>query len=379
MAGESKDVTSCIVKFDGQQKLSSTTGGESTETPLGTLESLRVDLRLDAPGMFSIELDLRSDAVVTVLDALAPGKAVEILLGEVGQETGVLKGEIHYVEPHFRFDGVSTVSLGGYDHSHRLTRGTRSRTWGDGAQASEHFPSVVRDVIQQSGSSLSPEVDSVKTKVTYVPQLNTSDYQMLQWLAQRGGKDVNADVPNDDRKVRFKAPDLSATPIATLVRESPRGEGEEAVTEARFSMSTVRQVDSVVVRGWDALNKKAIVGTANAPSNGFGGTPGHQLTSRALGVTGQVLNVVDQPVDSQEEAEALAQSLFDRLSMDFLTGEVDLPGNPKIVPGVLVQMRGFGTHFDGKYLVTEAAHELVPKGSGYVTRVKIARNDAPQG
>ncbi len=375
----SGDVKSCILKLDGKERVSTTSGGGSTQTPLGSLESLRVDLRLDAPAMFAVELDLRTDAAVTILDELSPGMTIEILLGDVGKEAAVFKGEVHYIEPHFRFEGVSTVSVGGYDHSHRLTRGTRSRTWGNGVESSQQFPSVVKDVIQQAGDSLSPDVDSLQTRVTYVPQLNVSDYQMLQWLAQHGGKDVQADTPNDDKKIRFKSPDLSADPILTLVRESPRGDGEEAVREARFSMSTVRQVAAVEVRGWDALNKKAIVGVAKSTSREFGGEPGHEVAGKALyGSTskGKVLTIVDHPVESQQEAEVVAQALFDRLSMDFLTGEVDFPGNPKMQPGVQVKMRGFGQHFDGKYLVTECAHEMIPKASGYVTRIKIARNDS---
>lgn len=376
----SGDVKSCVLKIDGQERLSTTGGGGSTQTPLGTLESLRVDLRLDAPAMFSVELDLRSDAVVTVLDALSPGKTVEILLGDVGKEKAVFKGEIHYIEPHFRFEGVSTVSVGGYDHSHRLTRGTRSRTWGDGVRVEDLQPSVVQDVIRGAGDSLSPDrVESAKTRVTYVPQLNVSDYQMLQWLAEQGGRDLNADTPKDDRKIRFAEPDLSSEPVLTLVREAPRGNGEEAVREARFSMSTVRQVAAVEVRGWDALKKTAIVGVARSTSRDFGGEPGHQVTGKALygsASQGKVLTIVDHPVESQKEAESVAQALFDRLSMDFLTAEVDFPGNPTLQPGVQVRMRGFGQRFDGKYLVTECLHEMIPKASGYVTRIKIARNDA---
>jgi len=375
MAQPSGDVKSCILKIDGQAKLSSTTG----DTPLGTIESLRIDLRLDAPGMFAIELSIRSEATVTALDELSPGQAVEILLGDVGKEESVFKGEVHYLEPHFRFDGVSTVSVGGYDHSHRLTRGTASRTWGDGNQSSEQFPSVVRDVIQKSGDSLSTgTVDSVSTSVTYVPQLNVSDYQMLQWLSRAGGRDLQPDAKND-KKLGFADRDVSGQPLVTLVRESPRGDSEEAGHEARLSMSTVRQVKTVIVRGWDALNKKSIVGKATSAKSSFGGTPGHKVTGKALygsASSGKEVTIVDHPVESQQEAEAVAQALFDRLSMDFLTGEADFPGRPDVVPGVLVKMRGFGTRFDGKYLVTEASHELIPKGHGYTTRIKIARNDA---
>lgn len=390
MPQETQDVQSCIIKIDGKTQVESSSGGDRPAN-LGLaayLESAQVDKRLDAPDMFTFELDIRSDEKVQFVDDLQEGKSVEILLGPVGKEKTVFKGEIHYIEPHFRFEGASTVLVGGYDHSHRLTRGTTSRTWGDGIQQQDLVPTAVRDVISKAaevggtrdGLSAST-VDAPRARSAYIPQFNVSDYHFMKWLGQDVDRAVEADTVSDDKQISFRPPDLSKTAVKTLVRDAPRGENECLVKDARFNLSTVRQVARVEVRGWDPKQKKAIVGVATAAAYNFDGKEGWKATGKGLygaESAGKVLTITDRPVDSKEEADAIAKAVFTQLSMDFLTGEIDFVGDPAVTAGDIVAVRGFGKRFDGKYLVNSCVHEMVPKTVGYVTRVKIARNVAGQ-
>lgn len=382
---ESRDVRSCIIKIDGQTKVESTSGGGDEGAALAArMESVQVDKRLDAPDMFTLELDLKTDDQVRFVDDLQEGKVIEILMGPVGGEKQVFKGEIHYLEPHFRQEGSSTISVGGYDHSHRLTRGTASRTWGDGIQQQDLVPTAVRDVITKAGSStgardgLSAQtVDAPRARSAYIPQLNVSDWHFVKWLGQDVDRGVEADTENDPTKISFRPPDLQRQARKVLVRDAPRGENEQLVKEARFSLSTVKQVAKVEVRGWDPKNKKAIVGVATQPAYQLEGKPGWKATGKALygsESSGKVLTITDRPVDSKEEADAIAKAIFTQLSMEYLTGEIDFTGDPEVTAGDIIEAKGFGTRFDGKYLVTAAIHEMVPRTVGYVTHVKIARN-----
>mgnify|MGYP001019061077 CR=1 FL=1 len=390
MAETRQDVGSCIIKIDGQTTVETTTSGQaSTGNNLAAyLESVQVDRRLDAPDMFSFELDIRSDEKAQLVDDLHEGKSVEILLGPVGKEQTVFKGEIHYIEPHFRYEGSSTVVVGGYDHSHRLTRGTTSRTWGDGVQQQDLVPTAVRDVISKAADSggtrdgLSPStVETPRAQSAYIPQMNVSDYHFMKWLGQDVDRSVEANTAQDDTQINFRPPDLSRDPVVTLVRDAPRGETERQVKDARFSLSTVRQVAKVEVRGWDPKRKKAIVGVATDAAYRFDGKEGWKASGQGLygsESAGKVLTITDRPVDSKEEADAVAKSIFTQLSMDFLTGEVEFEGDPKVTAGDMVAIRGFGKRFDGKYLVGSCVHEMTPKTIGYVTRVRLSRNSAGQ-
>jgi phage protein D len=100
-------------------------------------------------------------------------------------------------------------------------------------------------------------------------------------------------------------------------------------------MSSVQQYASVEVRSWDPTTKKNIVAEAKSSEYSFDGTTGSSATGDALyGSTsaGCKYVVTDQPVNSKDEAQALAQSLFDQFSMDYLVGEVVMKGEPKAVP-----------------------------------------------
>lgn len=375
-----RGVSGCVIMMDGKA-LASSSGSEAP----ALVESVQVDKRLDCPDMFLFDLHMRPEGDIQVLDEVREGRSIEIRLGPAGDEKTVVKGEIHYIEPHFRAGANSTLTVGGYDRSHRLTRGTQSRTWGDGFKPQELYPSVVQDVITKASDAygtrdgLSPDqIKPPKTKVAYLPQLNTSDYLFMKWLGQDLDRKIDADTLEDDRKISFYDLDLKGQPALVLTRAIKGTQGEVGVHEAHFSLSTVRQVTRVEVRGWDPKRKKAIVGKAEASDLSFGGEPGWKATGKALygkDNAGKVFTIVDRPVESKEEADAIARAVFNQLSMDFLTGEADFAGQPTVKPGDLVEMRAFGERFSGKYLVIQVTHILNPRTTGYITRIKFARNE----
>ena len=89
---------------------------------------------------------------------------------------------------------------------------------------------------------------------------------------------------------------------------------------------------------------------------------------------GKKLVVVDRPVESQEEATMVAQSILDDLSMEFITGEAEFEGVPTLRAGNVIQFMGYGDRFDGPYLVTSCQHVFNPGESAYTCRVEIQRN-----
>ncbi|MBM4396057.1 MAG: hypothetical protein FJ087_10240 [Deltaproteobacteria bacterium] len=379
------NVSSCLIKVDGKvvaQSAAGPAGGADT----GYLDTVSVDKRIDCPDAFQFELDIRIESKIILLDDMREGKPVEILMGTPGSEVPVFKGEIHYIEPHFRHGGTSTLMVSGYDKSHRLTRGTSSRTWGDGIQDADLHSSAVQDVISKAADGVAEvrdglsaqKVESPGVQTRYIPQMNVSDYQFLKWLGHDADRKVDADTAKDDSQLMFRPIDPTRSPVKVLVREARMGEDQTQIHEARFSLSTIRQVARVEVVGWDPKRKKTIVGEADASDYTFGGTPGHKATGKGLygsDTAGKVLRIVDRPVDSKAEADAIAKSIFNHLSMDFITGEVDFQGDPKVAAGDVVEMKEFGERFSGKYLVLEVSHSYRTKGEGFRTRCRIARND----
>jgi uncharacterized protein len=126
------------------------------------------------------------------------------------------------------------------------------------------------------------------------------------------------------------------------------------------------------VRGWDPRAKKAIVGVAtksDLPSTPRGGASGPELASSKLGDKQEV--VVDAPVDSQQEADALAQSLLREKAYDYITGTGQCIGLPDLRPGDNVELTGLGSRFSGTYYVKKVEHSL--GSSGYHTQFDVRK------
>lgn len=74
-------------------------------------------------------------------------------------------------------------------------------------------------------------------------------------------------------------------------------------------------------------------------------------------------------VSSIGEAQSLARKLL-RLHNKFaITASFTLPGDPRLVAGVTVQLAGWGV-FDGKYIISQAKHTL---SSNYTTQITLRR------
>ncbi len=87
-----------------------------------------VDTSLDLPDMFSIHFD---DPSLTCIDSpdLEIGKSIEISGRALGDSdpTPLMKGEIVAIEPELTQDIGMTIVIRGYDKSHRLHRGKKTK------------------------------------------------------------------------------------------------------------------------------------------------------------------------------------------------------------------------------------------------------------
>lgn len=84
---------------------------------------------------------------------------------------------------------------------------------------------------------------------------------------------------------------------------------------------------------------------------------------------GKTLQVHEQ-VSSIAEAEKLAKRKLREKNQEEVTGSIDCLGNLALLTSLTVQLTGFGK-FDGKYLITEAKHDM--GSSGYTTSISIRR------
>ena len=224
---------------------------------------------------------------------------------------------------------------------------------------------------------LTLEADETKTKHPYVIQYNQTD---LAFLLERASR-INFKLQVHEGTLSFQRAQSHQDKAYTLVWGRPRQEIDPAqnvmpLREFNPTLNTQRQVNRVIVRGQHPTSRERIEGRAgqgDEESDMGGSLTGPETAAQAFG-TERELVIVDTPVASQQEADQMARSIYNDLSMKFLTGNGSTIGLPDLRAGRTVEMLGLGPRFSGKYYVTQTVHTL--NDSGYVTSFTVERNSA---
>jgi phage protein D/phage baseplate assembly protein gpV len=303
-----------------------------------------VDQHAHLPDMFTVRL---ADPELKLVDegpfGLARTLTVEAALEE-GEKVVLMEGEIVALEPAFDEGMVAELVVRGYDKSHRLYRETRSA-----AYLNKKDSDLAQEIAEAAG--LDADVETTATVYDHIFQDNQSDLAFLMERAWRIGYECFVSAG----KLHFRRPPESGSGDLTLTW------GDDLLTfHPRLTLA--EQVDEVIVRGWNPDQQEAIVGRASSgrlyPQRG-NGEKGAELAG-AFG-RGRLV-IVDMPVISQAEADALAAARLDELSGAFITADGTAFRRPDICAGRLAQLEQLGERFSGTYLVTAATHVANPDG-----------------
>ncbi len=323
--------------------------GKSIDTELNhDLTEMVVDSNLHLPDMASLVF-FATDTTAIDNDTFKIGKSLEIAVGNAP----LFEGEITTFEPVFNEGGGVEVVVRGYDKSHRLHRGNKTRVF-----AEKTFSDIVSQVAKESG--LQAQVESFTDVHAHVWQNNQSDMAFLNYLATRLGMYLYV----DGKKLYFKKEPPAAGDAVQFTW------GHE-LRSFRPRMAATHQTDKVVVQSWDPGSKDFVRGevtTASSTANQGGVTQtGGDIAKAAFGAA--ELHLVTYPDLTAGEAKVMAQALYDRLHSNFMQAEGRCVGNPKVKGGALVDISGVGTRFSGKYRVATATHTFI--GGTYETTFTV--------
>jgi phage protein D len=322
-----------------------------------TMVELKLEQNLMLPDAFLIRF---TDPELELIDGdrFALGSTVELSLAGPGdrQPRSVFKGEITSLEPEFTQDGL-LLTVRGFDRSHRLNRARKTATFQD-MTASDIASKLA------GANGLSPRVTSTRAKPKFSQQNNETDWEFLWRLASM----YDYEVVVEDRTLWFR-PAGGAAGAATVELELGQGGAWPALIALRPRVTAVQQVKEVIVRGWDATSKQAIVATAavGEPASKIG--LARSKATEAFG--GGKLTIADAPVTTQEEANMLAKSFASQLAHVFLHADGTCEGDPRVVPGAKLNVKGVGTRFKGTYVVSKATHSI-QGGGGYFTKFVVS-------
>jgi phage protein D len=333
-------------------------GSDAPPALFDVLAELQVDQSLHMPAMFTLRIvqhvnvspswEWADDARFSV------GKAISVLVKQGAADVQLVEGEITSIELDIEREAAPMLVIRGYDKSHRLHRGTRTRAF-----LKQTDSQIAQKVAGECG--LSFQATSTSVQHEHVFQANTTDWDFLSDRARRNGFVLRFDAG----KLKFEKPEAISGGTVTLKLG-------ESLLEFHPRHAATPQVNSVEVRGWDPVAKQPAVASVTAPS--WSPTATGLPTGRAAGQQGFAsaakLMVTEQAVANTGLAQALAGAALKAISSVDLSGDGACLGNANVKPGATLTVQGIGTRFSGTYYVTSARHTYTPE-DGYITEFTV--------
>ncbi len=344
----------CLIEIDGR---------ELPADVAPQLISAYVDDSQRLPDMFVLRF--RDPARMVLSKAQAKiGAQAKVMVQVAGSQAPapLIQGEITALEAEFDSGGTFTV-IRGYDQTHRLFRGRRTRSFIQ-MTASD----IAAEVAAGAGLRVG-EITSTSTVFPHVTQAGQTDWELLELL----GRDNGFEIAVREGSFSFTAPTTASdapdaakgTDAQPLVLELGQG-----LLRFRSVLTSAQQVGSVEVRGWDIATKQAL--TATAPAQTRSADLPTVKPADLAKTFGEAVHVAtDVPYRTQAEVDEAASSLADEVAAGFAEFEGVARGNPMIRAGAAITVSGLGEPFDGKYTVTTSRHRIEP-GTGYTTSFSVS-------
>ncbi len=274
---------------------------------------------------------------VSESDMLTPGKKIEINLGYHAKNETVFQGIILRQTLQVGPTGESSLVVGCSDKAIKLTVARTSQNFLEMSDSS-----AMSKVLESAG--LEADVASISGEQEHILQSQSSDWDFLLARAEANGRVVLV----DNGKVSIAKPSFSSAEYEVSFGNS--------LTEMNLELDAVTQLPAVKAASWDPKSQKATESSASEPSvNSQGDLTGKKL-AEVLGVTDFELQTIRELEEASLKDWADAQLLKSRLSR--IRGRVSFPGNAKVLPGKLLELKGIGKRFNGSGYVSGITHEM---------------------
>ena len=322
-----------------------------------SIMEITVTEHLSGPNSFSLRLN---DPNLALIDEkkgpFTEGTRIEIDLGFVGNTRKMIVGEISALSADLPSSGPAVVEVQGFDLFHGLSRGTIFRQFGGETPDSRLSDS---EIVSQIASEMQLQAVVEKTPApgSLRIQNNQSNLEFLQKLAQLNDYFVKV----DSGTIYFgsqppRRPDtIRLEWRKTLLNFSPR-------------LSTAGLVNEVVVRGWDQIRKQRILVKLKREATNPASLSTAGLKQISKGSGGRSQRVIDVPVSSFLEAEAIAENTLRNQQVTAVAGSGTCLGNPAIRVGAKLELSGIG-RFTGSYFISRVTHTLGE--GGYLTSFEV--------
>lgn len=320
-------------------------GKEPGEDLTTVVNEVSVEEALNEPSIFTIKFKIGDflkniKKEESVLDSFNIGDEIQVSLGFEDIQR-ITVGEIEAIEPTFQEPFLMEVR--GYDRFHKLTSGTKNRSFKD-VKDSDIVSSIASEY------KLKAEVDDSKIVHPHVFQSNKSDYDFLVERANLIGFEALV----DDKTFVFRKAQDDGTPQLSL-------EYDGDLQSFSINVKPIPKKTKVKATGWDVKAKKEIVHTIDSGATADRVLSGGEMTD----------TVSNEVVLDISHAEILAKARYDEILKGNITAEGKCCGNPYVRAGVTVDIKNVGSRFSGVYYITSTRHSI--SDEGYSTTFKARK------
>ncbi len=284
--------------------------------------------------------------------------SVKLAAQHGGAPKPVFDGEITTVEAEFGArpgaDSALELVVTAHDRSHRMHRKTTTRTF-----RQMTVSDVARKMAGEHGLKVGTIASIGGSPNEVLHQVGETDWAFLSQLVNGHGGEL--DIAGG--ALHVIDPAKSVAPVAELT-------WGETIERYRPRISSLGQVEKVIVRGWDPKKKKEITRDATAKSGSP--TEGKTVKSDAGGTEAFV---VTAPVASDGDAKDRAEAVAGRVGRQRVQADAVVFGDPRLLAGEYVDIKGVGKRFGGKQRIVSAVHVVGPRG--YRTRLTLGAGGRP--
>jgi phage protein D/phage baseplate assembly protein gpV len=308
-----------------------------------TLAEVRVQQRLSMPTL----CELTFSDPPGPLDGAAqiqPGAALRVTVPR--QTVPLFVGQITAIEHVHGPAHEQELRIRGYDLLHRLRKQQLVRA---------HVQVTLRDLAQDMVTDFGLAVVSVDDGPLWqrVIQHRQSNLELLVALAERCGLYLTI---RDDALYIINLNGAGETVSLELGK---------SLLEARLEVNGDPAVRTVQAAGWDPGRMEVHSGQAGSARSGR--SVSAEVTPDAVGGRGQ-RDLVDELAPDERHAEALAQAELDRGVAREVTLWGVADGDPRLRPGIPVDVTGVAAPVAGTYVLTSVTH-TIDQRMGFVSEV----------
>jgi len=280
----------------------------------------------------------------------------------------MLTGKINTISPTFPAAGQPTLKVGGQSILSKLSKKQETYSYGPNIKPSDIALKVgQRGNLKIDGFKVDLKIDQTakgqEPDLEYMLQDNQYDIVFLLQLAHRYGYDLFLRDESKDKKTKQS---LYFGPPSTDRRVPYTLEWGRSLIQFQPTLTTTRQVNEVVVRGWDAIKKRKIeVKVTRADLEARPLRDKKKLKELEDGFKERKEIIVDKPFRDDKAAKAYAKDRLKRLARDMVTAHGSTLGTPDLRAGSRIEIKGLGSTFDGNYFIKSTTHTI--GAGGYVT------------